>query len=290
MPACSCCQNWEVDVFISADIEGITGLVSWSQCEGPKGDHYDFGFARRMYTHDVNAAIRGARAAGARRVVVKDSHGGCKNLLVEDLEPCTELISGISFNPDGMMEGIDSTFAAAVLVGYHANAGRIGVMSHALVGGLHRFWINGAESGEIAVSAAIAGSYGVPLVAVTSDDAGCAEAAEFIPGVYTYAVKETIGYYMARLKHPAETGVGVEAAVRDGVASSKGIQAKVYDGKCTMRLAFQTTNLADIPAGLPGVTRVDGYTVEWSCPSFAEANHLAQAVFNISHLGRKTRD
>src|ERR1700720_3709476 len=94
-----------VRVYISADIEGITGLVSWAQCSQPSGNVYDFGFARRMMTHDVNAAIRGARAAGASEVVVKDSHGVMKNLLVEDLEPGTRLVSGNGFGmTDGMMQ------------------------------------------------------------------------------------------------------------------------------------------------------------------------------------------
>ena len=273
-------------VFISADIEGITGIVSFSQCEGPKPQFYDFPFARRMYTHDVNAAIRGARAAGATQVVVKDSHAGCRNLLIEDLEPDVELISGISANPDGMMQGIDSTFDRALLVGYHAMAGRIGVMSHALVGGLHRFWINGQETGEIAVSAAIAGAYGVPLVAVTSDDAGCAEAQETITGVKTYAVKSVVGHYMSQLKHPSETGPGIEAMVQGACSTPNA--PHVIEGPVTMRLEFSGANLAEVAAQLPGLSRVDGYTVEWSAPTFLEANRLAQVVFNISHFGRKT--
>jgi D-amino peptidase len=279
-------HNRVMRVFISGDIEGVTGIVSWAQCEGPKGEFYDFAFARRMYTHDINAAIRGARAAGATHVVVKDSHGGCKNLLIDDLEPGVELISGISGNPDGMMQGIDDSFDAAILVGYHAMAGRIGVMSHALVGGLYRFWINGVEAGEIAVSAAIAGAYGVPLVAVTSDDAGCAEAKETIPAVRTYAVKDQVGYYMARLKHPSVTGEGIEALVRE--ACSCQIAPYVLEGPITMRLAFDRVSLAEVAATLPGVSRIDGYTVEWSATTFLEANRWAQAVFNISHLGRKT--
>src|SRR5437016_11887453 len=109
-------------VYISGDIEGITGIVSWSQCGRPNKDHYDWDFARRMYSHDINAAIRGARAAGATTVVVKDSHNTGKNLLIEDLEPGTELISGYGAGLDGMMEGINSSFDAMMLVGYHAMA------------------------------------------------------------------------------------------------------------------------------------------------------------------------
>ena len=93
-------------VFISVDIEGATGVASFSQCSRPDGSSYDYPFARRMLTGDVNAAIRGARAAGATEVVVKDSHAICKNLLIDELERDTQLISGMGAGTLGMMEGI----------------------------------------------------------------------------------------------------------------------------------------------------------------------------------------
>src|SRR5687768_10694745 len=148
-------------VYISADIEGITGLVSWSQCSRPDGSSYDFPFARRMMSHDVNAAIRGARRAGATEVVVKDSHGNSKNLLIEDLEPDVKLISGHGSGIDGMMQGIDESFDAAMLVGYHAMAcTTAGIMEHTITGGVHRMKVNGELCGEIGLSAAVAGRYG----------------------------------------------------------------------------------------------------------------------------------
>ena len=103
-------------VYISADIEGVTGVVTWGQCGAPNSQHYDWAFARRMMTHDVNAAIRGARAGGATEIVVKDSHNVSLNLLIDELEPGVELISGSRPGPDGMMEGIDSSFNCCFLV------------------------------------------------------------------------------------------------------------------------------------------------------------------------------
>src|SRR5262245_32173448 len=109
-----------MDVFISADIEGITGIVSPAQCAGAGSADFDWQFARQMYTHDVNAAIRGARKAGAKRIVVKDAHGNSKNLLLTDLEKGVELISGHGSGLQGMMEGLDGSFGAVMLVGYHS--------------------------------------------------------------------------------------------------------------------------------------------------------------------------
>ena len=154
-------------VFISADIEGVTGMVAWSQCGRPNSEHFDFRWAREMMTHDINAAIRGCRAAGATEIVVKDSHGNSKNLLVSDLEDGVSLVSGTGSHVDGMMTGIDDSFDACMLVGYHGMAGTLhGIMEHTISGQVHRMWLNGMPAGEIAMSTGLAGHYGVPLVMV----------------------------------------------------------------------------------------------------------------------------
>jgi len=275
--------------YISVDIEGITGIVSFSQCGRPDGAHYDFGFARRMLTHDVNAAIRGLRAAGATEVVVKDSHATCKNLLVDELEPGTELISGFGAGKDGMMDGIDATFDAALLVGYHGMAGAIhSFMDHALIGGLHRFWINGELAGEIAVSAAVAGAYGVPMILVTSDKAACDEAEACIPGVHVYSTKTACGRFMGTLKHPSVTGPGIEEAAAKALSGSKDTKPYVIEGPTTMRAQFRTVEEADLPAQLENVSRIDAYTLEWTRSDFMLAHRAALSVFNLSMRGRQS--
>jgi D-amino peptidase len=281
-------HNRLMRVLIAADIEGVTGVVSWSQCEGP-GGAYDWTFARRMMVHDVNAAIRGARAAGATEVVVKDSHNLCKNLLVDDLEPGTGLISGIM---DGdMMAGVEEGFDAAVLVGYHAMAGtERGIMEHALAGGLHRFWVNGLECGEIYVSAAFAGAHGVPLVAVTSDRAGCEEAEVQIPGVRTACTKHGIGRFMGRLLPPEATATAIEDAVREGVAARAEVAPIRLEGEVTMRCEFHHLQEADLAALLEGSVRVDGYTVEWTRPTYQAAYRAMYIAFNLGSAGRKSGD
>ena len=277
----------KMKVFISADIEGCTGIVSFSQCGGPSSEHYDFAFARRMMTHDVNAAIRGAKAAGAKEVVVKDGHAACKNLLIDELEPGTELISGAGSGKYGMMDGIDGSFDAAMLIGYHAMAGTPeALLEHALVGGLHRFWVNGVESGEVATNAALAGHFAVPVVMVSSDEAGIQEAA-FL-GCAVYATKFASGKYMARVRHPNETGPGIERASKDGcsrIGVIKPFRAKV---PVTMRAEFHKVEEADTVATLEGLERVDGYTVEWTRPDYLTAHAFAYNVFSMSIRGRSS--
>ncbi|MGV3617328.1 MAG: M55 family metallopeptidase [Fimbriimonas sp.] len=274
-------------VYISADIEGITGLVSWSQCSRPDGLSYDYQFARRMMTHDVNAAIRGVRAAGATEVVVKDSHGNSKNLLIEDLEPGTRLVSGHGAGTDGMMQGVDETFDCALLVGYHAMAGTGGgVMEHTITGGVHRMWVNGVECGEIGLSAGVAGRYGVPLVMVSSDAAGCAEAAELMPGIETAVTKTGIGRYMADLKHPSETGPLIEEAARRAVARRKEIDPHRWDEPATIRVEFNRSEEADMGEKLLSVpTRVNGFTLEGQYGTYQEAHRVVWNLMAMSFEG-----
>jgi len=267
-------------VYISADIEGITGLVSWSQCSRPDGKSFDYAFARRMMTHDVNAAIRGARAAGATDVVVKDSHGNSKNLLLDELEPGTQLVSGHGSGNNGMMEGIDDSFACALLVGYHARAGALGgIMEHTITGGIHRLWVNDVECGEMGLSAGVAGRLGVPLVMVSSDNAGCSEIQKLIPGVTTVSTKEGYGRYMGRLLHPSETGPKIEEAARRAVANRTLVKPHQWEEPTKIRIEFNRAEEADMGAKLLHVpTRVDGYTLEGTYPSYEDAH---RAVWNL---------
>ena len=281
-----------MDVFISSDIEGITGLVSWSQCSRPDGKSFDYAFARRMMAHDVNAAVRGARRAGAGRIVVKDSHGNSKNLLIEDLEPGVELVSGHGSGTDGMMQGIDASFGAAMLVGYHAMAGTLGgIMEHTITGGVHRLWVNGVETGEMGLSAGVAGVCGVPLAMVSSDAAGCAEAATLVPGVEAAVTKEGHGRYMGRLLHPSETGPLIEAAAGRAVRRAGSIEPKRYAEPTTVRVEFNRAEEADMGAKLVSEpVRVDGYTLERTFGTYAEAHRFAWNLMAMSFEGIGAQD
>jgi len=274
-------------VYISADIEGITGLVSWSQCSRPDGKSFDYAFARRMMTHDVNAAVRGARAAGATEILIKDSHGNSKNLLIDGLESGVRLVSGHGSQTDGMMQGIDGTFDCAILVGYHAMAGTLGgIMEHTITGGVHRLWVNGVECGEMGLSAGVAGRLGIPLVMVSSDAAGCAEAAGLIPGVETAVTKVGLGRYMGNLLHPEETAVLIEEAARKGVAKRAEIKPHEWEEPTRITVEFNRAEEADMGAKLLSVpTRVNGYTLEGTYPTYQEAHRVVWNLMAMSAEG-----
>lgn len=273
-------------VFVSVDIEGVSGIVAWSQCGGPNANHYDYQWARARMTADTNAAIRGARAAGATDIVLRDSHGNSKNLLIDQLEPGVRLVSGHGSCTDGMMIGIDETFDAAMLVGYHAMAGTLnGIMEHTISGRIHRMQINGTPAGEIALSSGTAGHYGVPVVCVTSDRAGCDEAAHLLPGVATAAVKEGLGRFSGLLTHPEETIPLIESAARRGCESRAGLAPWRPEPPLTITLEFHQAEEADWAARLVGVTRVDAYTVEYVAKDWPEMHTATWAMIFSGGIG-----
>ncbi|MCW2884614.1 MAG: D-amino peptidase [Streptosporangiaceae bacterium] len=251
-------------VYISADMEGITGLVDAEDVQ-PHGRDYEHG--RVMMTEDVNAAVRGALTAGAIAVVVNDAHKPMRNLLPDRLHPVARLVRG-GPKPMGMLEGLDGSFDAAVCIGFHARAGTFGVLSHSFMGHeIEDIWLDGRRVGEIGLLHATAAAMGVPVVMLSGDDAACAEMIDWDAEVATVAVKRTRDRFAAELDPVVEARERIEAAVGAAVRARPG-------GRCvpsaaeatTLAVRWQSTSVASHLLGIPGVTLRDGRTVEVTGP------------------------
>lgn len=273
-------------VYISADIEGVTGLVSWKTCGQSDAQHPDFAFARRMMTHDVNAAIRGAREAGATQIVVKDSHGTSRNLFIDELEPGVELISGSGAHGDGMMTGVGEGFDCAMLIGYHAMASAPeGVMEHTITGTVHRFTVCGIPAGEMLLSAMAAGIHGVPIVTVSSDATGCREAQALVAGVETACVKVGYGRYMARCLHPSETAPAISEAARRGVIGSIQPWQPPSNAPLECVVEFNRQEQADFACRMPGAEKRGAYEVAYVADSVEALHRAARMLMALGGLG-----
>ena len=112
LPTFLCAQDGPKKIFISVDMEGITGVVS-SQQSGSSGR--DYPTFRRIMTEEVNAAIGAALRMGAETILVCDAHGNKQNILPELLHPAARLVRGDP-RPLGMMQGLDETFDAAMFI------------------------------------------------------------------------------------------------------------------------------------------------------------------------------
>jgi D-amino peptidase len=215
-----------VRVHVISDMEGVAGIVKWQQVSGGE-KLYDEG--RVLYTEEINAAVRGAKAAGATEIVVMDNHGAggafsFNSLLPDLLDPdCEYVVQQEWTEYTGFLEaGCD----AALLVGMHAMAGTAdGVLSHTVSGQAWRsLRFNGRLVGETGINAALCGRWDVPVVLVTGDRAVCREGRELLgDGLTTVEVKEGIGRFSARMKTPREARRLIEEGARQALSDLEAV-------------------------------------------------------------------
>lgn len=267
-------------VFISADMEGIWGVVHGAQTSS---ESPEYGPARRWMTEDVNAVIEGLFEAGATEVVVNDSHGSMRNIIPDELDPRASLISG-SPKPLSMMQGIGESFQACLFIGYHGKAGtQAAILDHTVSGSVvYAVRINGIEMPELGMNAAIAGYFGVPVVMVSGDTQFCAQTKAMLgAGTATVPVKEGFGRYAARL-FPREAA---RKALRDGAREAllRRAEAKVFriEPPCRFEIAFHTSGQAEMSMLLPAVSRTDSRTAAFSTNDYLEGFMLMRAMIAL---------
>ena len=174
-------QERKIKIYISADMEGVVGVVTNEQL-GPQG--FEYQRFREFMTQEVNAAIEAAVEAGATEIVVSDSHGNGQNLLIEKL-PKNILLVRSWPRPLMMMQGIDETFGGAIFIGYHSGTTNPqGVRAHTISSArLADVRLNNISMPEAGINAAIAGHFNVPVIMVSGDDVAVKETAALLGDV-----------------------------------------------------------------------------------------------------------
>ena len=247
-------------VHVISDMEGVAGIVKWEQTTGGEALYEE---GRKLYTEEINAAVRGAKAAGATEIVVMDHHGAGQgwsfnSLIPELLDPACEFVVQEEWTEYTafLEEGCDAT----LLVGMHARAGTPdGVMNHTVSG---QRWqnlrFNGVLVGETGINAALCGTWGCPVLLVTGDRATCAEASELLgSGLTTVAVKEGLGRFSARQIPPLRARELIEEGARKALGDL-GAVAPYDPGKpCEIEVDLTTTDATDEYRRKPGVEIVE---------------------------------
>jgi D-amino peptidase len=255
-------------VYISVDMEGIAGVVHVDQTRRGGGDYER---ARRWMTAEANAAVTGAFLSGAEKVLVNDSHGDMRNLLLEELDPRAEVISG-SLKPMSMVQGAGAEFGVALFVGYHAGAGsRAGILDHTYHGRVVAHCrVGGREFDELALNAAVCGTHGLPVGLVTGDTTICARARTLLGDVETVEVKEAITRYAARCLSPAEACKRIRNAAAEAVHRAGHHRAAFtpfrLQGPLELEVEFTNSACADAAELLPDTVRRDGVTCVYTAP------------------------
>jgi D-amino peptidase len=269
-------------VYISVDMEGVAGVAHEDQTDPVQPRHAgEYNRFRRLMTNEANAAIAGAVESGATRVLVNDSHWLMRNLLAEELNPAAELLSG---GPKrlSMLEGIDGGFDAAMFIGYHARSGtRNATIDHTYTSRVYEARVNGQPVGELALNAALAGVYGVPVVLVSGDQALAAEARAVLGnGIETVVVKEAVGRFAARSMAPGlaceRIRLGAAGALRRTHAPFR------FSQPVRLEVDFVVSHMADMAELVPGSSRTGGRTVSYTGDDYREVFRAWRAMYNLA--------
>ena len=263
-------------VHVISDIEGVAGIVKWSQTGGDSKLYQE---GRVLYTEEINAAVRGAKAAGATEIVVMDCHGAggdytFNSLLPELLDPDCEFVVQSEWTE--YTEFLEQGCDAALLVGMHAMAGTPdGVMSHTVSG---QAWqslrFNDVLVGETGINAALCGRWGCPVLLVTGDRAVCREARALLgERLTTVEVKVGLGRFSARNLPAIRARERVEEGAKRALQDLSAVSPYDPGRPCEIRVDFTTPDRlveyrnrrgVEVTGPLTIVSRADDWWTAWS--------------------------
>jgi D-amino peptidase len=251
-------------VHVISDMEGVGGIVKGAQVNSGKNM---FEEGRKLYTEEINAAVRGAKAAGATEIVVMDCHGAGEDysfnsLIPEDLDPDCEYV--VQEEWTGYTGFLEEGCDAALFVGMHARSGtRDGVLNHTVSSrDWHNLWFNGTLVGETGINAALCGHWDCPVLLVTGDDAVCREATELLgDGLTTVSVKRGIGALSARMLPPLRARQLIEEGARNALADLNAVGPYDPGRPCEIKVEYKSTEIPQKLRFQPGIELVDDRTI-----------------------------
>ena len=269
-------------LYVSCDMEGTAGVCAWPQCD--PSDQFEYPRYRRYMTQEVRAAIDGARAAGVSGVLVNDSHWNMRNLVWDELphDEDFRVISGTR-KPWSMGQGLDSSFTAAFFTGYHAKAGEAATLSHTFSPEtIYDVRVNGTRCGEALLMAALAGSYGVPLVLITGDRQTVDEVVTAMPWCVGVPVKDAVGFSAVNSLTPQAAQGAIRDAARDAIGRIP--RAKPFVFSPPFELVVETMHVenADFIELMPGFARAGARAVSFAAKTYPE---LYRAFVAATRLG-----
>jgi len=256
-------------LFISADMEGISGVATNQQLK-TNSEYQRF---RKLMTADVNAAIEGAFNGGATEVVVADGHGNMSNILIEEMDSRARLVSGNN-RVMCQLEGLDESFDGIMFVGHHGREGGsdVAVISHTLAGiCVNEMKINGKVVGETEMNSLVAGSFGVPAIFISGDDAYVREVKETLPDVEAAVTKRAVDRFAAELIHPEVAREEIRAKAEAAVKKAKAIKPITFEGPITFDLELKGSQQAKMTTTIPTVELTGPKSIRFTCDDMVTA-------------------
>lgn len=252
-------------VYMSVDLEGITGVAGSFQILQDPGALPE---VRELVTGDINAAIAGAKEAGASEILVNENHSG-RDVLVETLDPIAEVIIGKP-KPHMTLEGIDESFNCVFMIGIHAMAGTTGgILDHTwMPKAVQALRVNGVTLGELGLNALGAGHFGIPIALVTGDTQVGEEARNLLGDVECVAVKVGLDRYCARCPHPSIAREKIRQGAARAVREVNRFKPYTHSGPMKMEIDYANTAFASAACWIPTAVREGPQTVSFVVPDF----------------------
>ena len=260
-------------LYISADIEGIAGVVSADQC---MPGQFEYEQARQWMTAEVIAACNAAFDTGIDEIVVSDSHGNGQNLLLDQLPDNVQVVRSWP-RPLCMMEGVDvGTYIGAMLIGYHSGASDMrGVLAHTLSGrAIAEVRLNGRAASETVISAATAAHFGVPTIMVSGDDAYIEHAQSVLPGVEGVITKYAHSWTSARTLLPRDVQADIGERTANVLTRLDQFNAAPLPDNITVDLRLLSRKGAELAAYLPIIERMDSHTIRFVGKNMVEVSKV----------------
>ena len=254
-------------VFISADIEGITTTTVWNETDST---HNSYGPHAKQMTEEVLACIEGAKKAGAKTIVVKDAHGSALNIDPLRVPSGVTLIRHFSGHPYIMVEGVDNTFDAAMFIGYHSSASRIGnPMSHTNYLSLNHIKINGVIASEFTLYSYACALEGVPTVFLSGDKMLCDDFKNLHPKLITCPVKDGIGS-MTMNYSPQDTLQSIKQLSEKALKQDLKSALIKLPASFKVEFSFKEHTHAEKVSHFPGVKRESDTVITFKSDNFYE--------------------
>jgi len=252
-------------IYISADIEGVTGATHWDETDLAKADYAPF---REQMTAEVVAACEGALQAGATEIWIKDAHDSARNIVAAKLPHEARLIRGWGTSPLMMVQELDETFQALLMIGYHSRAGAgSSPLAHTMTGSFNHVRLNERYASEFLIHAYAAASLGVPVALVSGDRGLCDEARDLNPHIATVAVKEGIGNSTVNI-HPSLAVDRIREAAAQALRGDLAQARIALPDHFVLELAYRDHTKAYTFGFYPGARQANPVTVQLEADNY----------------------
>jgi D-amino peptidase len=254
-------------IYISADIEGVTGVTHWNETDLQNEESQLF---REQMTAEVVAACDGALKAGATEIWVKDAHDSGRNILASKLPHEARLIRGWAPHPLIMVQELDKSFQGVIFIGYHSWGGAgTSPLAHTLTTKLVNITLNDRYASEFMIHSYAAAYLGVPSMFISGDKGICEEAIELVPHIGAIAVKEGVGNSTVNI-HPDLAVSRIRKGVHKALTGKKDGLLQPLPEHFKATIQYREQHAAFLYGFFPGAKQITPNTVQFDSDDYFE--------------------